>query len=158
MLRRSAAFPLRSQFFKHCIGFRQAASQRRLCPSHFLTKLRGQFGNYLFLFRRRAFAPCAHQLCHANTGFFRLFPKSIPKCGGGQQLQSCRFHRNLSAHEHTHAHILFYAFAPAVSRSFSFSRIIGPSCETLPAPNVRIMSPSCATAADEPTASANELT
>ena len=29
------------------------------------------------------------------------------------------------------------------SASFNFSRIIGPNCETLPAPSVRIMSPSC---------------
>lgn len=47
---------------------------------------------------------------------------------------------------------------PILSRSFSFSTIIGPNCETLPAPSVRIMSPSSATAAAELTASANELT
>src|SRR5260370_12734982 len=43
------------------------------------------------------------------------------------------------------------------SRSFTFSRISGPNCETLPAPKVRIMSPSSATAATALTASANEL-
>jgi len=41
--------------------------------------------------------------------------------------------------------------------SFSFSRTIGPSCETLPAPSVRIMSPSCAAAVAALTASAKEL-
>jgi hypothetical protein len=107
MLRRSPAFPLRSQFLKHCIRFRQAVPQRRLRPSHLLAELHGQLGNYLFLFGRPAFA--------------------------------------------------FGNYSPApTARSFSFSTIIGPNCDTLPAPSVRIMSPSCAAAAAAFTASANE--
>src|ERR1019366_7033846 len=50
------------------------------------------------------------------------------------------------------------SYPPCPSRSFSLSRIIGPNCETLPAPRVRIMSPSCATAVAASTASAGELT
>jgi len=47
--------------------------------------------------------------------------------------------------------------AAATVRPRSFSKIIGPNCETLPAPSVRIMSPSFAAAAATLTASENEF-